>query len=272
MENLNNSTEQFKVRDQYLSQLAIHSRETLSRYLTEDQIGRLETRTAEVSECRTTQNLLEEHIFSLPEYNNLCDIMRNDKLRFRELTNEHVKSFLDDRKDLIGGVLQKGVVPILVRPETFHLTYRITAFLKERGFEIVSMKTQRIGLEKYWAIYEHVFGDPIKENHVRRRAFGYINRPACLLIIKHKNSDNSRECADLITKKHKGIAGIKDNNTLRGGLIYDEISAILNSNNKKDLFALDPLMEYVYNDQTKYDEGIKSVFHANLPGVHIPDS
>ena len=31
-------------------------------------------------------------------------------------------------------------------------------------------------------------------------------------------------------------------------------------------------MEYVYNDQTKYDEGIKSVFHANLPGVHIPDS
>lgn len=264
--------EREKVRAEYLSRLAQQNEEVLSKYLDSERLERLKKRTADAVECHAIHDSLEEQIFSSSGYDNLCDVMRNYKPRFRELTNQHIQSFLEDKKDIVDRVTQTGVTPVLVRPEAFHLSYKIAAFLKERGFEVVSMTTRRVSFEEYWAIYEHTFGDPVKENHVRRRIFGYINRPACLLVVKNKLAGNSKECADMIAKKYKGKAGFKNDDTLRGGLIYDEISEIRDANDSSALFALDPLMEYVYNDHTTYEKGIASIFHANLPGVHIPES
>jgi len=264
--------EQSKVRSEYFSRLTQYNEDALSKVLDKSLVERLRNRTASMEECLRAHDLLEQERFSIPEYPDLCHIMRNDTVRFRELTDMHVRNLLLETSDLIGKVLQTGVAPVLIRPEVFHLSYKVSAFLKDHGFEVVSMQTTSVDFKKYWALYEHVFGNPIKEAHVRRRAFGYIGRPACLLLVKHTSCSDSMKCSDLIIRKHKGKAGFKDDDTLRGGIIYDEVSAVIDSKDKTDaLFALDPLMEYMYNDHTKYEEGITSVFHANLPGVHIPE-
>ena len=54
------------------------------------------------------------------------------------------------------------------------------------------------------------------------------------LLVELKSCGDSMVCSDLIIKKYKGKAGFKDDDTLRGGVIYNEISAVLDSRDKKD--------------------------------------
>jgi hypothetical protein len=262
--------EAFNSRRQYFDWLSQFNEEVLSRYFDKEIIKHLKERTATAEECQFVRDTLQKKLFVSAEYGNIYDTMENDKGRFREMTIAHAQKTLNEKADIIDGVLERGVVPVLIRPEMLYLAPQVASFLEDRGFEIVYTKLCEISFDQYWTLYDTEFVDPSEETVMRKRAFRYINRPACVLLVRHKERLDPSTCAQVISKNYKGRAGFKDDSTLRGGIFYDETSRILKDDDETELFALDPLMETAYGGYN-YVAGAASPLHVHVQGIHIPN-
>jgi hypothetical protein len=265
----------FESRTDYMQWLANYNRQKLSKIFDEAFMRRLEMRRVSASQCRKAHQEVENAIFVDSYFSrkgwNLCEVMRRDQKTFRRLTDNNVALALEGKKKRAEKLVKTGMVPILIRPEMYHLRLDIVEYLRIKGCVILGEYEKRIGFSQYWALYEHAFGDIVKEMHVRRRMFGYINKPAYLILAKALWDKNSFINADFMAKNLKGKAGFYEDGTIRGEVIFREVSSILDKGDPIEFFALDPLMEYVYNDDTVYEDGIASKLHANLHGIHLPE-
>ncbi len=253
----------------YLKWLAERNRTILLKYLDIILVNNMRFRRATKFDCWRAHRVIEEKMFKhrnkvmLPEY--------FSDGRFRKILDKLVRSVLLKRGSLVNSTISQGIVPVLVRPEMFYKYRDVELFLESRRFEVVAKFFGSINLLQYMVLYEHAFEDPLREPHVRRRAFGYMNKPVCLLLVRRRFCSFS-ETADFLVGKLKGCAGIYEKGTIRGDLIFQEVSRIIEEGCPEELFALDPLMEYEYDDGSLYRKKIESKLHANIHGVHIPEA
>lgn len=258
------------LRQEYLSWLFQYNEKILVRYVDRRIVKRLMDRTATVDECRVAQEKIQRAIFVSQEHGDMYDVMINDRQRFMELTEQHTQKILEEKADIVGGVLDKGIVPILVRPDMVYLSDQVTSFLEERGFEVVAKKVCEVSFDQYWGLYNTELIDPTEEAVMRKRAFRYINRPLSILLVRHKDYGDPSDCARMIAQNYKGRAGFKDPTTIRGGIFYDEVNRVLESNDKEELFALDPLMETAHGGYNHVPDAA-SKLHVHVQGIHIPN-
>lgn len=177
------------------------------------------------------------------------------------------------RIEKIGELVAQGYGVMLIRSEILPFADDIINAVGVGGIaRVIDRSRLSITPEQYVSIYSHVFTDPQKELHVRRRAFGYVNTELEVVLMQAANPEVRENFMNIFTKRHKGTAGLRDGYTLRGGIVYDAIRALLERDRERVLSALDPLGLYQQPtwDNT-YPEGVDVLF-ANLPGVHIPDS
>lgn len=261
-------------RDHYLRWLAWFNERVLLKTFGADVVGRLKNRSSDQEECLSSCTTLEDTLFVDTSEScgirNVATVMRDDPVTFRQMTDSLTGGISVDQLRLADSLLEHGIVPLLVRPEFLYLREAVCNLLAQYDIRVVAEQVKQISFRQYWIIYEHVFGHPVKEMHVRRRAFGYLNRPSYLFLLQAEGRD-SQSLSRLLIKEVKGSAGIFTEKTLRGDVVFREVSEILSIGKPEYLFALDPLMEYVYNDDSIYNEGVVSKMHANLQGVHIPE-
>ncbi len=264
-----------RIRTEHMRWLAEYNRRWLRNIFDPDLVRCFEARKASAEQCMAAHRQIED-ILCIDTYHSskgldLCKIMRNDEVLFRSLTDKYVALTLDSKIGQVERLLMTGMVPILIRPEMYHIRFDIIDYLISQGCFIFGEYEKRINFGQYWILYEHVFGDTVKEMHVRRRMFGYLHKPAYLILVGIDTNSNSMQNADLMVRNFKGRAGFFQANTLCGDVIFREVSNILSRNDDTELFAIDPIMEYIHNDDTVYEEGVVSKLHANLHGIHLPE-
>lgn len=257
-------------RKEYFAWLSQYNEDILSRYVDREIVAHLRNRTATIEECQIAQEKIQRAIFVSQDHGDMYDIMMSDKQRFKELTERHTQQILNEKADLVEGVLERGIVPILVRPDMAYLSDQVVSFLEEKGFEIVATKTCQVSFDQYWGLYNTELLDPTEEAVMRKRAFRYINRPLSILLVRHKDYHDPSVCAQMIAQKYKGRAGFQNPETVRGGIFYDEVCHVLEDNNKEDYFALDPLMETAHGGYNHVPDA-KSKLHVHVQGIHIPN-
>jgi len=260
-------------RVNHLAWLAGVNESVLKKYFSTRLVRRFKQRIATRDECLRAHDLIEEVLYTESATHTqepLSIILRQSSREFRRLTDEAVARTMRDMESDAQQVYDKGHVPVLIRPEMLYLQLAIERLLVSHNLEIVARIRTSLTFQQYWVLYEHVYGNRIKEMHVHRRAFGYLNRP-CILLLLRRDEFDAQRLSEYLINRVKGDAGFYESSTLRGDVIFAEVSRILAEEDKQTLFALDPLMQYVHNDNSIYRSGIASTLHANLQGVHIPE-
>jgi len=186
----------------------------------------------------------------------------------RGFINEFLSSFFETA-ELAQALIDIGYVLLIVRPEMFHVSNLIKSFLESNGFTIAYYKESTISLKQYLCLYEHAFGQPVKEAHVRRRMFGYINKPVMFIVFNSIDFNSGLGLSEYFTANLKGKAAHFEANTLRGELIFREMSVARDTEDAR--LALDPLMQYELLDDSIYTYGIENKFLVNLQGIHFPE-
>jgi hypothetical protein len=201
-------------------------------------------------------------------------LLNADYDTFRHLGEINLRRLWGEKIPEVVELIRAGVSAIVIRPEVRHISPLIYQYLEENYFNILFSKTLTLNFDQYWGIYEHAFGDPIKEGHVRRRMFGYAGREIELLLINDLEGRYGKTGVDLaegLKREHKGTAGVYDGKTLRGGLIYAEMNMVLKSRRNSVFYALDPIAQYRYSNPRNHSNGFMDHVLLNLPGVHLPE-
>ena len=170
-------------------------------------------------------------------------------------------------------MLGSGLGLFVIRPEVSHVSREIQDFVSEHGVRIVEVQQTVISGAEYAALYSHAFrwDDPAREGHVRRRAFGYVDTPLEVVLMQDETGAG-HEFMDDFTERVKGVAGVHDGETLRGGVVHETISTMRAHDPDLTDQALDPLgMFRSASLAGTYKPGVDP-YLANIPGVHIPDS
>lgn len=261
-------------RENHIQWLFEANSSLLGTYLSQDLIQRFQRRIVSSDECKDVHDCFERALFvdelTRDSQQHLSEVMRNSPSEFRVLTDKLVAEVAKESADFVGSIYDAGVVPVLIRPELLYLGDHIRKILLHHGMEIFHEVCISLTFRQYWSLYEHVFGNRVKEMHVRRRSVGYLNRPCHLVLLRQRNSDAQR-LSEYLINRVKGDAGFYEKGTLRGDVIFCELSRVVADDNPRDFFAFDPLMDYEYNDDSIYKSGIASKLHANIQGIHIPE-
>ncbi|MCA9380280.1 hypothetical protein KC675_03835 [Candidatus Dojkabacteria bacterium] len=193
---------------------------------------------------------------------------------FRYLGGINLERLFAEKIPWVNALVANGVSAILIRPEIKHISSLITQYLEQNTLNILFRKQLQLSFDQYWGLYEHAFGHPVKEGHVRRRIFGYVGRETELLLFNdplRRYGDSGIDLAEGVKREHKGTAGKYDGKTLRGGVIFAEMSMAMIPGNILSQLALDPILQYRYANPDVYSDGVTDHVLANLPGVHMPE-
>lgn len=258
----------------YLAEQNLHQLEQcLPDYLFKRTLARNLSRTDSLQAAEYVEQ--ELFITGYEDFPNIGKLIQSRQLdRVTVLNEENLLRIIQGKEQRVAKLTAAGVAALLVRPEVFHLKDLIQSFLEDKGFQVIYRGGKSIDFAHYWALYKHVFSDPVKENHVRRRALGYVDRPTELILFTDPNrryGADAMALANGIKADHKGIAGVYEPHTLRGGIIYAEMTMARIGYDIQTDIALDPLWQYHYADPSVYSKEVHSHVLANLPGVHIPE-
>ncbi len=266
-----------QTREELYLYLAKQNLRQIQEYLPEVLFGKVLNRSLTSSESFTAASYIEYATFhtTYDDFPNIGSLLQNRRLsEVEHLNHINLERIVSSKRRYVDRLLQWGIAALLVRPEIFHLRDLVSTFLIENGFDVIHRSEKSIDFTHYWALYKHAFSDPVKESHVRRRAFGYIDRPTELVLFtdpKNRYGSDAMRLADGIKRDYKGIAGAYEPSTLRGGIIHAEMSMAMINRNSVTEIALDPLLQYHYADPSVYNQKVRSHILANLPGVHIPE-
>jgi hypothetical protein len=269
------------------SEMAQQNYTSISTIVGEDQASYLYSDDgAQDERVRDTRRKIERALFDFKvgadEQYSFADILDDPLLHKADTGDSLLESALSSvlatytgqqRLELASEISGAGYGIIVVRPEVLHMQDHVVDFLSKNNIAMVNRISTSINSHQYAGLYSHAFLDDPKQAHVRRRAFGYIDRELQVLVVRHKDpAFHNTAFMDYITDNLKGVAGRFTPNTLRGDLIYRELAPTEYEDDKIIQYALDPLRLYRNQDiHNQYGDNINT-YLANLPGVHIPDS
>jgi hypothetical protein len=267
----------FAEREKHYDQLAKLNLEKITQITdSQDLISKFNKCILTKDESLYLRKLIEASMYKIEydDFPNVYNIIEgNNQTMLQKLNNDNLSRITAGKSYRVESLLDKNIGLILVRPEIYHIKDLVKDFLETKNFQVIYSADKTINFSQYWGLYNHAFADPIKSEHVRRRSFGYIDRPCELILFTDRTKRNQNiKLSDWIKNNLKGNAGVYNKNTLRGGIIYAEMSMVRMGFNPKTSQALDPLNLYSFDSKEsyKYANSISTVL-ANLPGVHIPE-
>lgn len=265
----------FTARAGHYSLLARHNSAVLRAALPKTLLRRVRSSTLSLEQSVRASVLVQHHLFqplSPPGGPTFLDALeRRNVIKLRALLNQNVEELTGRNLGLCTHLASEGLALVVVRPEFYHLRQLVIDHMVVAGFQILMVIQRRIEATHYWALYQHVVGDPIKESHVRRRALGYIGKPLALIFGLPSCKRATRLAWRRSYGAQKGVAGVPDLRTLRGDLVFREMACLERNLDRAVIGALDPIQDFRFSDQRLYNRSVASTFVANLPGVHIPD-
>lgn len=267
----------YQQRIQHFRSIASQTQFDLASILPAQLLSLAHTAELTSEDSAFAQRLIEESIIisAHQDFPEIYPILTNkDYDTFKHLSEINLRRLFSDKLSGVEALNANGISAILIRPEIKHISPLVYQYLECNHFNILYSKPLQLDFDQYWGLYEHAFGHPIKEGHVRRRVFGYVGRETELLLFNDpvtRYGSTGIDLAEGIKREHKGTAGKYDGKTLRGGLIYIEMHMAFSPANSLAQFALDPIMQYRYADPNEYNGGVPDQVLANLPGVHLPE-
>lgn len=170
---------------------------------------------------------------------------------------------------------------IVIRPENIGLVNEYIAFLEKYGLQLIYSKKTKINFEQYLLMYQH--GLIIKESRLDfpTRTLNYINKD-CIVLIFKSGIPLRAKVSDYLNSI-KGKPGIKQNETLRGGIAYNYLKNFVNDdgitfkNNDYNLL-FDPigmcrlLVRGEVESDHMHDLANLKILHYVGQAVHVPNS
>jgi hypothetical protein len=189
------------------------------------------------------------------------------------------------KKEIAKHLLYRDHTLVVIRPELYHSTQKIINFLKERGFCVVTVFNKEINPETYWQMYKTAIVHKDAADTIPSRTMIYTNSPAKVILLRSSKYYPQLEelLADSFFSFYKGNQGVRDLNTLRGGLVFSEAVKLGFNTLENPIIkmACDPLG--AYRHKIKGNSKAKTIPHGHLleeyqmlqytgVGIHVPDS
>lgn len=248
--------------------------DTLRNLLSDDLFRKVIDNHLDVRSSTEIMRRVELHLFADLRIgrDSFIDLLRTRRSSLRRRVDDLVSDAT--RHWRLGESLkQQGYCLVLIRPEIMYLSALASDLLRAHGyFEVISREVV-LTPAKYVALYSHVFLDEVKEAHVRRRAFGYVNQICRALVLRRGAAPQiGLGPAEYLSSNVKGSVLIENRWTLRGGIGISEALVNYVDKNKVIRIALDPMKTYTHLDNSVECLPPYKRFASNLHSVHIPSA
>jgi hypothetical protein len=223
-----------------------------------------------ISDCKNINDIVDEYLFSqfIIDSTPFYEFLTTKRFELNSVVNQIVKKTTYFNNDICKLIYSNNLMMILIRPEIIYLSSIIEEFLRGKGFYIVYRKMVKMNIAEYITLYSHAFSDPIKENHIRRRAFGYVGQH-CKLLIFSLNDSNVSSPSEF-NLAYKGTTK-RDSETLRGSIAFNE--ALINSLDSRPIVenAVNPYRTYEFLDPQNTNKTKPFGYINNLQSIHTPE-
>ncbi|MEM1312117.1 MAG: hypothetical protein AAGF07_01500 [Patescibacteria group bacterium] len=221
---------------------------------------------------------------------------RDEKLKMLKTAFEFGDKFLDDIlnkypdcleiepnpeiKDLLSRF--PNLAMLIVRPEMYHIAWKIENFLSQQNLEIIDTLNIKISYKQYLSICRESIKVPAAKFSMPTRTMVYTGGLSKIILCKTKNKQEV--LSDKLVDSLKGKGGVQDSNhrTIRGGIVHNEAIKLgfHELNDPEIRSAIDPigvlrLITEFPEYQTKLAKSVvipylRLVYSA--VAVHIPNS
>jgi hypothetical protein len=183
---------------------------------------------------------------------------------------------------------QADISMLVIRPEFVHCKDDIIKFLIDYKFEIIHQSTKKINFKQYYNLYQDVVNKPKTVKTFPSRTLTYLSGHSVIIVFRDQiNRYNPSSAIDNICdgffKDFKGTEGVKNPNTIRGGVIYNSAKQLKfdQLDNLITNLALDPfgMIRQVINNPKETINTFHHRAHSDnyimvytSAGIHLPNN